>query len=89
MAARSSQAAVRSSYIASFMYLTIGSIPLFIGLVGKVLYPETVSGDAQMVIPKMVLMHGGMWLQILFFGALLSAILSTTSWAILAPATVL
>lgn len=89
MAARSSQAAVRSSYIASFMYLTIGSIPLFIGLVGKVLYPETVSGDAQMVIPKMVLMHGGMWLQILFFGALLSAILSTTSGAILAPATVL
>ena len=42
-----------------------------------------------MVIPKMVLMHGGMWLQILFFGALLSAILSTTSGAILAPATVL
>lgn len=89
MAARSSQTAVRAAYIASFMYLTIGSIPLFIGLVGKVLYPETISGDPQMVIPRMVLLHGGMGLQILFFGALLSAILSTTSGAILAPATVL
>lgn len=89
MAAKSERVAVRSAYWASFMYLTIGSIPLLIGLTGKILYPETIAGDAQMVIPRMVLLHGGTGLQILFFGALLSAILSTTSGAMLAPATVL
>ena len=36
-----------------------------------------------------VLENGNMFLQIMFFGALLSAILSTTSGAILAPATVI
>jgi Na+/proline symporter len=42
-----------------------------------------------MIIPVIVLEHGSLFLQIVFFGALLSAILSTTSGAILAPATVL
>ena len=46
-------------------------------------------GDPQMVIPTMVLQHASIPLQILFFGALLSAILSTTSGAMLAPATVI
>lgn len=71
------------------MYLTVGLIPLFIGLCSKILYPELQEGDPQLVIPRMVLQHGSMLLQILFFGALLSAILSTTSGAILAPATVI
>lgn len=89
MAAKSEKTAVRASYLGGFMYLTIGLIPLFIGLCSKLLYPELQEGDAQMVIPEMVLQHGNMLLQILFFGALLSAILSTTSGAILAPATVI
>src|SRR5690606_31578143 len=51
------------------------------------LYPD-LSKDNQMLIPNMVLRQGGLLLQILFFGALLSAILSVSSGAILAPATV-
>jgi SSS family solute:Na+ symporter len=89
MAAKSAKTAVRASYLSGAMYLTIGFLPLFIGLCGKMLYPEIENGDTQMVIPYMVLEHSGIWLQILFFGALLSAILSTTSGAILAPATVI
>jgi SSS family solute:Na+ symporter len=89
MAAKSERVAVRAAYLSSFMYLTIGAIPLFIGLMGKVLYPDIMKGDPQMVIPRMVLQHGGMALQVLFFGALLSAILSTASGAVLAPATVM
>lgn len=90
MSARSAKTAVTASYLSGFMYLTIGSIPLFIGLCGKMLYPELqMVDDTQMVLPFMVLEHSSMWVQILFFGALLSAILSTTSGAMLAPATVI
>lgn len=89
MSAKNEATAVRASYLGGFMYLSIGLIPLFIGLCGKLLYPELQEGDPQMVIPQMVLQHGNMFLQIVFFGALLSAILSTTSGAILAPATVI
>ncbi len=89
MSAKNADTSVRASYLGGFMYITIGLIPLFIGLCGKLLYPELQTGDTQMVIPTMVLEHGGLFLQIMFFGALLSAILSTTSGAILAPATVI
>lgn len=89
MSAKSPRTAVQASYLSGFMYLTIGFIPLLIGLCGKILYPDIQNGDTQMVIPMMVLEHGNLLLQVLFFGALLSAILSTTSGAMLAPATVI
>lgn len=89
MAAKDENTAVSSSIVGGFMYLTIGFMPLLIGLCGKILYPEEIAqNDPQTVLPLMVLQHGSLFLQILFFGALLSAILSTTSGAILAPATV-
>jgi solute:Na+ symporter, SSS family len=89
MSAKSERTAVQSSYMSGFMYLTIGFIPLLIGLCGKLLYPELQDDDPQMIIPQIVMKHGSLLLQIMFFGALLSAILSTTSGAILAPATVI
>ncbi|WP_373511612.1 sodium:solute symporter family protein [Persicitalea sp.] len=89
MSARSAQTAVRATLISSFMYLSVALIPLFIALCGHLLYPELEQQDGQMIIPQMVLLHTELPLQILFFGALVSAILSTTSSAIMAPAAVL
>jgi len=87
MAAKNEPTTVRASYLASLLYVTVALLPLFIGLCGRVLYP-TLAIDNQMLIPNMVLHYGGLPLQILFFGALTSAILSVSSGAILAPATV-
>lgn len=89
MAAKSENTAVKAGVIAGLMYLTVGLIPLFIGLCANYLYPSSNLSDTQMIIPIIVLEHGSLFLQIVFFGALLSAILSTTSGAILAPATVI
>lgn len=89
MASKSADVAVRASYLSGIMYLTIGLLPLLIGLCGSMIYPEWTEGDTQMVIPRLVLQHGSLALQILLFGALVSAILSTTSGAMLAPATVI
>lgn len=89
MSAKDVKTSVRAAYIGGFMYLTIGFIPLFIALAGRMLYTDTGGGDPQMLIPLMVLRHSPVVLQALFFGALLSAILSTTSGAMLAPATII
>lgn len=92
MSAKSEKTAVYGAYISAFMYLSVAFMPLVIGLCGKLMYPELLTGSdeaKQMLIPQMVILHSGTVLQILFFGALLSAILSTCSGAILAPATVL
>lgn len=91
MSAKNVKTSVRASYLSAFMYLSIALIPLFIGMCGKLLYPELVkSGDeGQVMLPIMVLQHTSLFMQIMFFGALLSAILSTASGAILAPATII
>jgi solute:Na+ symporter, SSS family len=89
MSAKNERTAVNASYLGGAMYLTIGFIPLFIGLCGKMLHPELLEDDPQKLLPMMALKYGSIWIQILFFGALLSAILSTTSGAMLAPASVI
>ncbi len=89
MSARSAQTAVRATLISSFMYLSVAFIPLFIALCGHLLYPELEQQDGQMIIPQMMLLHMSLPLQVMFFGALVSAILSTTSSAVMAPAAVL
>lgn len=91
MASKSAKVAVQASYLGAFLYLTIGFIPLLIGLTALHIYPEVVKnvGDTQLIIPSVVLAHTGLPIQTLFFGALLSAVMSTTSGAILAPASIL
>ena len=89
MSAKSAEVSVKATLLSAFMYLTVALLPLFIGLCAHHLYPAAAGADRQMIIPNMVLMHMNLPLQILFFGALVSAILSTTSSAIMAPAAVL
>ncbi len=88
MSSGSVKIAVRSCFIAAGLYLTVAMLPLFISLCAKHLYTDELLGDAQLALPQMVLMHTAMPIQILFFGSLLSAIMSTTSSAILAPASI-
>lgn len=86
MASKSEKVAVQSTYLAGGFYLTFGLLPLFIALGSKVLYPELYLENKQMLLPSMVLAHGGLPVQIIFFGALISAIMSTASSGLLAPA---
>lgn len=91
MSAKNEKTAVWGSYISGIMYLTIGLMPIVMAYCGKILYPELLIGNSeqrQMLIPYMVMQHSSIVVQIFFYGALLSAILSTASGAILAPATV-
>jgi SSS family transporter len=88
MSSNSASTAVRSCYIAACLYLTVAMLPLFISLCTKHLYPSQIDGDHQLALPNMVLAHTKLPIQILFFGSLLSAIMSTTSSAILAPAAI-
>ena len=89
MSAKSEKVAVRSTYLAGGFYLTFGLLPLFIALGAKVLYPELYLENKQMLLPSMVLRHGGLAVQVVFFGALISAIMSTTSSGLLAPSAII
>ncbi len=88
MSARDADTSVKACLLSAFMYLSIALIPLYIALCAHFLYPESRT-EGQMMIPDMVMRHMSLPVQVLFLGALLSAILSTTSSAIMAPATVM
>ncbi|MGL4292943.1 MAG: sodium:solute symporter family protein [Bacteroidales bacterium] len=91
-ASRNIKSAVRSTYAGAAMYLVFSILPLTIALCARLLYPEILNSDSvdlQEVIPQMVLTHSPLFVQIMFFGALLSAIMSTCSGALLAPSTIL
>lgn len=89
MSSGSSTVAVKSCYYAAVLYLTVAMLPLFISLCVKHLYPGQLNEDTQLTLPSMVLAHTALPVQIMFFGSLLSAILSTTSSSVLAPAAIL
>ncbi|MDW8066391.1 MAG: sodium:solute symporter family protein [Aquificaceae bacterium] len=89
MSSRSERVAVLSAILGGFMYLTVALIPLMLAVFAKVKYPELLNVDPQLMLPTMILEHASMPTKVLFFGALMSAIMSTASAAVLAPASVL
>jgi len=91
MAAKSAEVAKWAAIVGGVLYFIITLIPLFLGLTAKMVYPELLGPDAdsQLLLPTLILEHISFPTQVLFFGALLAAIMSTASGAILAPATLL
>ncbi|WP_029551740.1 sodium:solute symporter family protein [Thermocrinis jamiesonii] len=89
MSSRSERVAVLSSITAGFMYLTVALIPLLLAIFARVKYPNLLDIDPQLMLPTMIMEHTSQITKVLFFGALLSAIMSTASSAILAPSAVL
>jgi solute:Na+ symporter, SSS family len=87
--ARSEKAAYYSSITGAFIYGIIAFMPMFLLMGIKLLHPEYATGDLQYTLPQMVMEKLPLSLKILFFGSVISAILSTCSGAILAPASLL
>ena len=93
--AKDEKTAVRGTLIGALVYFGFAFVPMFIAY-SALLTDPTLSGlfsdeDArvvQRILPDLVLGKMPMWAQIMFFGALLSAILSTASGALLAPTAV-
>lgn len=90
--AKDEKTAKRGTLIGALLYFVIAFVPIYIAYAALVAHPELKglfdSEDAreiQRILPDLVLGQMPMWAQIMFFGALLSAILSTASGALLAP----
>ncbi|MBU0542229.1 MAG: sodium:solute symporter family protein [Gammaproteobacteria bacterium] len=87
--AKDEKTAVRGAVLGGSMYFFFAFIPVFLAYGAIMIDPETftamVSEDSQMVLPNLVLMHTPLFAQIVFFGALISAIMSTSSATLLAP----
>ncbi len=81
--------AVWGTVAGGLAYFFFAAVPLFIAYTAFLVEPETtqqlLAEDAQRILPQLVITHMPLWLQVVFFGALLSVIMSTASGTLLAP----
>jgi SSS family transporter len=84
--AKDERTAAWSAYLSGAMYLSVGLIPVALGLIARVTLPGL--ADPELALPLLGRGHLGSAGMAVFVGALLSAILSTADSALLAPASV-
>jgi len=90
--ARNEKTAVRGSIIGGSLYFIFAFVPIFLAYSAFLIDPQMVAplleaegNRFQEILPTLILGQTPLFAQIMFFGALLSAILSTASGALLAP----
>lgn len=88
-ASRSESTAAWGSILGGCAYLLFAFVPLFLAyaatLIDPALVAELIDKDSQLILPSFILGHLPLMAQIVFFGALLSVIMSTASGTLLAP----
>ena len=91
MSSNSAETARIGPVVGGVLYLLFAFIPMFVVTSAVLIMPETAQAllkdDPQKVLPTLVMERMPLALQIAFFGALLSAIMSTASATLLAPST--
>lgn len=83
---RSAETARGATVAGGVLYLVVGAIPVYLGLVGPALLPGLSGETAEQLVPELAAkLLPGIWF-VLFAGALISAILSTVDSVLLASA---
>ncbi|HKY03192.1 MAG TPA: sodium:solute symporter family protein [Burkholderiales bacterium] len=89
MSANNVKAATRGPVIGGIAYILFAAVPMFIMVSAMIIMPERtaeiVADDSQRVLPLLVMEKMPFIMQVIFFGALLSALKSTASATLLAP----
>ncbi len=89
MSANSMSAATKGPIIGGICYILFAFVPMFLVVSALIIMPEKaaqlIEDDPQKVLPTLVMEHMPFIMQVLFFGALLSAIKSCASATLLAP----
>lgn len=87
LSANSEKNASRGGIIGGSLYIVFAFVPIMLGYAAYMIAPELVAGatDTQRVLPTLILEKTPIFMQVMFFGALLSAIMSTASGTLLAP----
>ena len=89
MSAKNVDAATKGPVIGGVCYILFAFVPMFLVVSALIIMPETaaalIKDDPQKVIPTLVMTQMPFVMQVIFFGALLSALKSTASATLLAP----
>jgi len=88
-ASKNEGTAAWGSILGGSAYFLFAFVPLFLAYAATLIDPKLVADligrDSQLILPMLILNHLPLYAQIIFFGALLSVIMSTASGTLLAP----
>ena len=91
--AKDEQTAVRGSVMGAVLYFCFCFVPMFIAysalLVDPVKFGALLERDFQLVLPTLIVEYTPPFAQVMFFGAVLSAVMSCSSATLLAPSVIL
>ncbi|HQR54156.1 MAG TPA: sodium:solute symporter family protein, partial [Burkholderiales bacterium] len=86
---RTERIAVWGSVLGGCLYFLFAFVPMFLAYSATLIDPKLVSdlmeSDSQLILPNLILEKAPLFAQVMFFGALLSAIKSCASATLLAP----
>ena len=81
--------AIWGAVLGGGLYFLFAFVPMFLAYSATLIDPKLVSDlidtDPQLILPNLVIQHAPLFAQVMFFGALLSAIKSCASATLLAP----
>ncbi|HVL35333.1 MAG TPA: sodium:solute symporter family protein [Burkholderiales bacterium] len=93
-AAKDADTAVRGAMLGGGLYFCMAFVPIFLAYSALLIDPAMVAPllagtehENQLILPYLIARHTPLIAQVFFFGALLSAIMSSASGALLAPTT--
>lgn len=95
LAANTANNARNGAVIGGICYFLFAMMPIYLAYTAFIISPDMVNaalgegGDSQMVLPNLIMQNTPVFVQVIFFGALLSAIMSTASATLLAPSGVI
>jgi solute:Na+ symporter, SSS family len=88
-ASRSENVAIYGTILGGVAYFLFAAVPLFLVYAATLIDPkmvaELIDSDPQRILPTLIVDHLPLAAQIVFYGALLSVIMSTASGTLLAP----
>ena len=91
--AKNEATAVRGSLLGGSLYFLFCFVPMFLAYAATLVDPARflalLETDSQLVLPTLILEHTPIAAQIIFFGAVLSAVMSCSSATLLAPSVAL
>ena len=91
--AKDERTAVRGSLLGGTLYFGFCFVPMFLAYAATLVDPATFGAlleqDSQLVLPTLILQHTPIIAQVVFFGAVLSAVMSCSSATLLAPSVAL
>ncbi|GKS64177.1 sodium:solute symporter [Nitrospira sp.] len=91
--AKNEQTAVRGSLLGAVLYFGFCFVPMFLAYTATLIDPAKFGAlleqDSQLILPTLILEHTPLLAQVIFFGAVLSAVMSCSSATLLAPSVAL